>query len=73
MQNIPKTSELLSAKSKKEIGFMKCIKAIDVLASLEVTRSLYEEKGNCFINIQFLDVTAEAVTQKHLPEKQICK
>lgn len=48
---------------------MKCIEAVDVIASLEVARSLDEEKGSCFINIQILDVIAEAVPQKHLPEK----
>lgn len=51
---------------------MKYIKAINVL-SLEVTGSLEEVKGNCFIKIQMLDVTAEAVSQKLLPKKQICK
>lgn len=48
---------------------MNCIKAVDVIASLEVARSLDEEKGSCFIKIQILDVIAEAVSQKRLPEK----
>lgn len=34
---------------------MKCIKAIDVLPASEVTSSLDEEKGSCFIKIQILD------------------
>jgi len=70
-ENFPKTSEELPDKSKKETGLMKCIKAVDGIASLQVTRSLLEEKGICFIKIQILDVTAEAVSQKHLPQKWI--
>lgn len=71
MWNIPKSSEVQSAKSKKEIIFMKCFKAVDMIASVWVTRSLEEEKGACCFKTQVLDVMAEAVSQKQLPERQI--
>lgn len=50
---------------------MKCFKAVDMIASVWVARSLEEEKGACCFKTQVLDVMVNAVSQKHLSERQI--
>lgn len=42
-----------------------------MIASVWVTRFLEEEKVACFFKTQVLDVMAEAVSQKHSPERLI--
>lgn len=52
--------EVLSAESETEIGFMKWIKPINMIASLEAPRSLDEERS-CIIKIQILDIASETI------------
>lgn len=42
-----------------------------MIASVWVARSLEEEKGACCFKTQVLDVMVNAVSQKHLSERQI--
>lgn len=52
--------KVLSAESETEIGFMKWIKPINMIASLEAPRSLDEERS-CIIKIQILDIASETI------------
>lgn len=47
---------------------MKWIKPINVIASLEATRSL-DEEGSCFIKIQILDIASEAIISQRFAIK----